>query len=589
MADNMTKIKDFEGIFDSRFKRMDTDRDLHLLKKYTLENSSGKPIKKAISITMNEPRIFSDKVLSLLNAVIMQSVVEGKGLSPAETSIVEEFLDDLFITVDGQLKKKGRKPLRPFIFYQTSMRGTIGTRNLLEEMPDGTYMPNVLPCDSRFLVYEFGADGLLWAAAKMFKSKAMIESEYPVERYPHAKNIPSSKNIPLREYWDDKAREVYVNESKIHEEENTLGYPPFVIVESASGAMINDEDYEKYHAESIYASVRDLYPEINRLASIVATLTQWSFRGPRQYRSEMGEMAKTPEVPETDEDIVVPVEKGGGYDFFPINDIKNATRMLQSLLSSAIQRATFSNLEYGTLSMPLSAVAIQKMLDTRGGIVLVRFLDAIYYYQQTARMFIDQYIKGGIKALVGKPGIEREYNPKDLDKKYNIEYQFYSQSPEGDIANTAVAQQQKALGIAWKTILTKTMKVQDPDGEIAQETDEQIAKTDMAVMLFNHVFYLRNMGDKFKSKMEAERYYWKAEFVLQQLETLLRQRAANQLVGYNFGGVGGNGSKPLLPLMAGGQGGISAEEEEFAIPPEELEERAQSRASTVRRQTAEGE
>lgn len=583
MADNLQKIKDMEGVFDQRFKRMDTDRDLHLLKPYSLTNSAGKSIKKAISITMNEPRIFSDKVLSLLNSVIMQSVVEGKGLSPTETSIIEEFLDDLFITIDERLRKKGKKPLRPFIFYQTSLRGTIVTRNLLEEMPGGTYMPNVLQCDSRFATYEFGGDSLLWASAKMFKTGAMIESEYPGKI-----SVSGGKAIPFREYWDGDVREVYANDSLIHTEKNTLGYPPFVIVESASGAMINDEDYEKYHAESIYASVRELYPEINRLASIVATLTQWSFRGPRQYRSEMGELAKTPILPENDEDIVVPVELRGGYDAFPINDIKNATRMLQSLLSSAIQRATFSNLEYGTLSMPLSAVAIQKMLDTRGGIVLVRFLDAISYYQQTARMFIDQYINGGIKAIVGKPGIEREYEPKDLDKKYNIEYQFYSQSPEADIANTAVAQQQKALGIAWKTILTKTIKVQDPDGEIAQETDEQISKTDMAVMLFNHVFYLRNMGDKFKDKMEAERYYWKAEFVLQQLETLLRQRASGQMAGYNFGGNGaGNGQKPLLPLMAGGAGGMPAEEEEFAIPPEELEDRAESRAQTVRRQTAE--
>ncbi len=585
MADNLKKITDMEGVFSERFKRMDSDRDLHLLKPYTLTDSKGKAIKKAISITMNEPRIFSDKVLSLLNSVIMQSVVEGKGLSSDETSKIEGFLDDLFITIDEQLRKKGRKPLRPFVFYQTSLRGVIITRNLLEETQGGTYMPDVLPCDGRFPVYEFGGDGLLWAANKMLKSKAMIESEYPTVKVPD-----STKPFAVREYWDNEVREVYMDDSQVLSVKNSLGYPPFVIVESASGAMINDENYEQYHAESIYASVRNLYPEINRLASIVATLTQWSFRGPRQYRSEMGELAKTPELPDNDGDVVVPVELRGGYDFFPISDIKNATRLLQSLLSSAIQRATFSNLEYGTLSMPLSAVAIQKMLDTRGAIVLVRFLDAISYYTQTARMFIKQYIEGGIPALVGKPGIEKEYDPKDLDKTYNIQYEFYSQSPEGDIANTAVAQQQKALGIAWKTILTKTMKVQDPNGEIALEVDEQISKTDMAVMLFNQVFYLRDEGDKFKEKMQAERYYWKSEFVLQQLETLLRQRAANQLVGYNFQGSGGGGnSKPLLPLMAGGAGGVSSEAEEFAIPPEELEERAESRASVIRRQTAEGE
>jgi len=585
MSDNFQKIKDKQGEFDNRFKRMDGDRDLHLMKAYTMLNSQNKEVKNAISVTMNEARIFSDKVLSLVNSAIMQSYVKGKGLSDTETSVVENFLDDLFITIDERLKRKGKKPLKSFIFYQDSLRGTICTRNLLKEMTGATYVPDALQCDSRFLTYEFGAEKLAWAAPKFYRTKAMIESEYP-----NAKNIPSGKAIEVHEYWDDEIREVYVSGVKIHEEKNTLGYPPFVIVESASGIMMDDTDHEKYRAESIYAPVRGIFSEINRLASILTTLTEWSFLGPQQYKSADGELAQEPEQTPYGEQVVIPVEIAGGYFPFPINDIKNATRLLQSLLLSAIQRATFSFLEYGTLSMPLSAVAIQKMLNTREGVVAVRFFDTISYYTQTARMFIDQYVNGGIKAIVGEPGIEREYDPKDLGKKYSIRYEFYQNSPEADIANTAVAQQQRAFGLSWKTILTHTLKVQDPDGEIAMETDEKIAKTDMAVMLFNHCFYLRNMGDKFKDRMEQEKYYWKTEFVLQQLETILRQRAANQLVGYNFeaGQSGGGSNKPLVPLMAGGAGGQTAEEEEFAIPPEELEARSESRAQTIRRQTDEG-
>jgi len=238
--------------------------------------------------------------------------------------------------------------------------------------------------------------------------------------------------------------------------------------------------------------------------------------------------------------------------------------------------------------MPLSAVAIQKMLNTREGVVLVRFLDAISYYEQTARMFIKQYIDGGIKAVVGEPGIEREYDPKDLSKKYNIHYEFYPVSPEGDIANTSQAQQQKALGLSWKYILEHTMKMQDPARELEMEADERISKTDMAVELFDRVFLLRNAGDGFKDPMEQEKYYWKSECALQQLEVLLRQRAASQLMGYNFGEKQPSQGKSLLPLMAGG-GGQSKDEEEMNKPMEELEERAESRASTIRRQTAQGD
>jgi len=586
MADNMSKIKDREQDFNQRFIRMNDDRDLHLMKAYTLTDSMSKEVKNAISITMNEARIFSDKVLSLLNSAILQSYITGKGLSDKETSVVESFLGDLFITIDENLRKRGRKPLSPFVFYQDSLRGTIMTRNLLRES-GGMYTPEVLQCDSRFGTYEFGADRLMWGAAKFFRSPAMLKSEYPQAE----SKIPSGKRIEVYDYWDNEVNELYVAGKKIFEQANTLGYPPFVVVESASGLMMDDADHEKYHAESIFAPVRGILDEINRLASILTTLTQWSFLGPQQYKSQMGEMAQKPEQSPYGEQTVIPVEINGGYTPFPINDIKNATRLLQSLLLSAIQRATFSFLEYGTLDMPLSAVAIQKMLNTREGVVAVRFYDTVSYYQQTARMFIDQYVNGGIKAVVGEPGIEREYDPSDLDKKYNIHYEFYSNSPEADIANTAVAQQQRALGLSWKKILIDTLKVQDPDGEIAQGTDEQIAKTDMAVMLFNHVFHLRDTGDKFKDRFEQEKYYWKAEFSLQQLETLLRQRAQNQLTGYNFEAnkQSGQQSKSLVPLMAGGGGnGQTQAEEEFSIPPEELEQRAESRAQTIRRQSAEG-
>ena len=586
MADNFQKITAKTSEFDERTKRMDADRDLHLMKPYTLLNSLGVEVKNAISITMNEARIFSDKVSSLVNAATMQSYIKGKGLSDGETTKVENFLGDLFISIDEILMRKGRKPLKPFIFFQDSLRGTIGTRNLLKEMPGGTYIPEVLQCDSRFLVYEFGAEKLLWAAPKFFRTKAMIESEYP-----EAKNIPTGKAIPVHEYADNEVLETYVNGKKIAEKVNTLGYPPYVIVESASGIMMDDADHEKYHAESIFAPVRGLFSEINRLASILVTLTQWSFLGPQQYESEAGELAQKPEKSPYGEQTVIPVEKGGGYRPFPISDIKNATRLLQSLLLSAIQRATFSFLEYGTLSMPLSAVAIQKMLNTREGVVAVRFFDTISYYQQTAKMFIDQYVNGGIKAVVGEPGIEREYDPKDLDKKYNIHYEFYPTSPEGDIANTAVAQQQKALGLPMRYIIQNTLKAQDPDGLMAMMADEKISTTDMAVMLFDQCFRLRDIGDKFKDRMEQEKYYWKAEFVLQQLETILRQRATNQLTGYNFeaGKSGGESNKPMVPLMAGGGAGGQSAGDEFAIPPEELEERAENRAQTVRRQSAEGE
>jgi len=582
--DNMTKIKEMEGIFNQRFQRMDSDRALYLLEKYTLRDEKEAKVPDAISITMPEPRMFAEKVFAIINSAHMQSRVVGKGLSDRETALIENCVDDLFTSVDVRLMQKGSRLLKPFIIEQDCIRGTIVTQNLLREMPDGTYVPDITPCDARHTVYEFGSDGLLWASPKFFRTKAMIESEYP-----EAKNIPSGKNIPVQPYADKQVLETYVNGNKIWEVENTLGYVPYVVVESACGPMLMDDDYFKYRGESIYAVVRDLYPEINRHASILTTLDMMSFLGGWQYKSEMGELAQKPERPIRGTRKVIPVEKGGGYEPLPINDIRNASRMLQYLLLSALQRATFSNLEYGTLTMPLSAVAISKMMGTRDAIIVMRLHDMALYFCQTAKMLLKQYVEGGLAAQLGEPGLERQYNPKDIDKNFAIFYNFTPTSPEQDIANTAVAQQQRSLGLSWRSILTNTLKVQDVAGELEMERREMADKMDVANVLYDQFRAYRMRGDELDDATEKRVYYMKSRITLDQLKTILRQRAAGQLTGLNMKGQGGeDGSKPMLPLLGGGEGGEFRPEQEEEVSPEELEERRESRESVVRRQTAKG-
>ena len=99
----------------------------------------------------------------------------------------------------------------------------------------------------------------------------------------------------------------------------------------------------------------------------------------------------------------------------------------------------------------------------------------------------------------------------------------------------------------------------------------------------------RSRGDSLDDKGEKELYYTKAELVTQQLETILKQRAMGQLTGLNTEGQGGgDGSKPMLPLLGGGEGGKFRPEGEEEVTPEELEERRGSREAVVRRQTSEG-
>ena len=589
MVDAMTLIKEGQEYFSKRNQRMDNDTSLYLLDKYVFRDENGKKLDDMINVTLNEPRVFAEKVMTIIGSAYMQCVVEGRGekgkLSDKDTTRIEEFLKDLFISVDTRLLRRGFRNLHAFLIEQICLRGTIASRNLLWQNQDGTYSPDILPCDSRYLVYEYGVDGIIWAASQTYRSQAQLESEYPDCKY-----IPSGKNIEVWDFWNEEVNEVYAGGKKIFDQENTLGHTSYVIVESSAGPMLLDKDFITHRGESVFATVRDLYPEYNRLASILQTLNVWSFYGPTQYESEMGEMAQKPEKAPYGTRKVIPVEPGRGYKPFPINDVRNAARQFQALISSAIQRATFSNLEYGTLSFPLSAVAISKILQQRDAIVLSRLNDLAIYYQQTAQMLKRQYVEGGIPAIVGEEGLEKEYDTDLLSKKVSIKYKFYTMSPEQDIANHSMANQIRPDLVSADTIRRDILKLQDPDAEKAKIRAEQSEKVDMAIMLYNQVHSLVDEAEKISSSKEKDRYYVKAELVLRQLEALLRQRAQGQMAGYNFGSDREEARpKPLVPMTSGGGGGTQSSANEYDISPEEMESRAESRAVTVRRQTDEGE
>jgi hypothetical protein len=581
---NYKKIEDKKKEFNDRWARMDADKDRYLLKPYSLTDGTGKSIKRAISITMPYPRIFAEHMFGVLISVDMQPRVECPGATEKEKAVFENFYIDVLTSIDADLAIRGLRPLLPFAIEEDCLKGTIGARLTLRQNDDKTWVPYLLPCDSRYLAYEFGMNGLEWAAPTFMKTPAMMQAEYPDAK------IPSEKRFEVNEYWDKDVREVYVKGSLIHSEPNKWGYPPFVIVESAAGPNFMDDDFYKNKSESIFASVRDLFDEINRHASIVATIEMMSFRGSKMFKSHAGAAG------ELDADIdgmaeTIPMDVDESIQLVPINDVYNASRLHQANLLSVYQQATFSNMEYGTLSIPLSSVAISQMLEKRSSIINHRIEDIKSFYTQTVRMFKDQYVEKQFDANVGKNGIEVKYTPDELSKQHFITYEMKPLSRQEDIANASIAQAYKNLGMSWSYTLENVLKVQDVNAELIREGDELSAKMDQAVTMFKQVFNLRDAGDALDDPDEQEKYYLMAELKLMDLENLLKIRASGRVTNLNPADVSkGNGTQqPILPSFGGGGGSqIQNIEGEGMQSPEQQDQNAQSRAVTVRNQTAEG-
>jgi len=588
-SDTFSLIKEAVEEFKPLHDRMDKDRDLYNMIEYKLKDvETGKPAKDVVNMTMNDPKVFADRSQAFMNEATMQTVVEGKNLSDRDSTLIENFDADIRYEIDQQLMVREITSLYSFLIEQACIRGTLAARYVTWQDDEGHFVPDLLPCDSRYVVYEYDRNDLAMGAFRTTRAKASIEQEYPSARV-------EGRKAAIWEYWDKEKCQIWLSSPSVvatsagqllTEKENVFGYVPFIIQKVGAGSMLQDEGAIKHGGESIFANNRLLYSQLNMLASILQTLNYMTFNRAYQWESEAGTQARKPPKPGSRKTI--PIDKGT-KGLFPIDvaDIKNATRLFYALILGAIQRGSLPNIDYGNLTFPLSAVAISRLTATKDAIFSPRLQAIAWFYRKLHYMIKDQYIKGGYEVELGEEGMERTYSASDLDKKYKISYKFHSVSPEQDIANYAVAQQALAVGMSKHTVYTKILKVENPDGEIMKARAERAEQLDPVIGLFRYGHALIDQG--------SEQSFMEADLVADQIERLLRQRYAPQLPEAQQPKLPevserGKTAKALVPLLEGGGGrGTPPEEVEMeTIAPEEMLRREERREEVVRKHESEG-
>ena len=600
----MAQTKNYKLIKDTRdewtgsgyFKRMDDDRKLAILDPYEMKNIDGQKTPDVINVTMNEAEVFLGRAKSIMNGANMQRIVFGRGLSDKDTTTIEQFYHDIYYANDLMVANAFNTSLYGFLIEQILIRGSITARVLMREDGD-KFLPDISPFDTRYFVGESDSQGLVWGAPRVVQSKTQIERDYGIVL--HGNNRAAT----IDDFWDDEVNEIYIADQRYlggtqsgiidsasypeRELKHGLGYPPLIYMQSGAGLpSLMDADGLKYKGESIFSSNRGLIPELHRAASIFQTLTAMSFEGSYEYASDEGTEA-TPPKNFGVRRKQIPVDIGGGYKLIPINDVKNATRLFYNMLVGALQRGGLPNIDYGNLSFPLSAVAISKLTASKDAIFIPRLNALSLFFRAASQMIKKQYIQGGYKVELGEEGLEREYSTRDIDKKFGTKYAFHSASPEQNIANTAIGQQQKALGLSTHTIFTETLKLNDPEGEINKGRDEKAEAGDIAITLKRRLWGMADKDGKFDEHAGKD---IDAEMILQQLEMVLRDRAGGGVMGLQppSGGIGAEQSvKPMVDVFGGGGGGSPPPEEETMPEPDEAENREDRRQSVVRRSKSE--
>lgn len=485
-------VKDKEGELNDLFKRMDNDKDLLYLSKYTLKDKDGKEIKGVISTTLNDPAVFAANVLSSLGATTEQIVVEGEDLKDKQTTYIEEFLEVALSSANDRLRLQGRPDLTPFFDEQLCIRGRAGFRCVFQEV-NGVMVPDVIPIDTRYFTYEMGVDGMEWGAYKTTRSKAKIKAEYEIDI--------SGKQAIVQDIWARDHFEVYVDDKKVNEDNNPFGYVPFGIQVVSLGSMLLDKDSLSHYGESIFFLIRDLIPELNRLVSILQTINMATVKAPKQWATKQGVLAEAPEG--ADElGAWTAIEIGGGISLVPIADIKNATRLLHNMIDTRIQAGSLSRLDLGTLTFPLSAVALVEIGESRDQIFLPRLQAKALLNQQLADMIISQCELIGGTIELGTQKHKRKFQVNQLKGEFDIKYRYFTKSPKTDIARYSIAAAAGDL-LSNDTKRRDILHLQDPDGEKQKIDYEVAAKVSPSILRARIIKSLIEQDETFEAELMA--------------------------------------------------------------------------------------
>ncbi|KKK46906.1 hypothetical protein LCGC14_3160570, partial [marine sediment metagenome] len=144
-----------ETEFAQLHKRMDVDRDLLVMKPFTLEDEDKRDKPEVDNITLNDAKVFATRVQSNLIRSNMQPEVDGKGLDDKYTTNVEQFFRDISLAFDDMIYARDMASLISYNIQQICQRGRLASRITLRE-DNGKLAPDsFLPMDTRYLVYKF--------------------------------------------------------------------------------------------------------------------------------------------------------------------------------------------------------------------------------------------------------------------------------------------------------------------------------------------------------------------------------------------------------------------------------------------------
>ena len=190
--------------------------------------------------------------------------------------------------------------------------------------------------------------------------------------------------------------------------------------------------------------MRDLLPEMNRLASIAQSLNLAEVDHALQREMPENMLSTAVETPTVDEvvspGVVNNVVQGGGYKPMPIGELRQQAVMTQQIIQMRLDQAGLN--QFQSVANPKTATEILQLVAEQGNVILPRLANRGLLKQDGAEMIIKQVIDLG-ESQVKLDG--QTWDVSKLKGEYAIEWKFSFNNPQADAARQTLAVSQRGL------------------------------------------------------------------------------------------------------------------------------------------------
>jgi len=519
ITSRQTGMKQLNDRMDATAKLLLWDDD-----PYKLVKPDGKTkLRDAISVTPNLPKVFAHGVVADLMGGKWQTVVEG--VSGRKSHVIESFVDDNIAQADEYLLERyGIPSLDAWLCNHVCARFAIGVR-WIAQIIDGEYKVDCLPLDMRWTPYVLNK----WMANITFRTKPDLEQE--LEGYEKlAKDtggtynkikLEKEEDIEVRDHWDDKINEIWVEKQLVFSQGHKFGKYPAVIVIPASGFMLRDKGYLKHEGEDILFLNSGLYTELARAISLEQT-SGYAGLYPG-YEKEVENIDGKASQPPPGLGESLNVKKGERHEPVPRGDINKAGQTARVDIQEMVANgAPMSPREYNT---PPSAILLAGETE-----LISKFQNAHkqalgIFKSQLARLMTEQFQNAGQEVFIGRRGKRSKYSPTKLGDpdEYTISYQLTVKSKRQELANlTEFAAVYDKLPLSWT--LPNILMADDPNGIINDLELERAKQADPAIGLSEMGMKYAEEAEDMEDGEDKELKIFQSKLLIDQSVRIVNQR-----------------------------------------------------------------